>query len=124
MAVETAGQAKAAAALNTDVRLALTSLDDRLVDVVGKGHIRLVRSAWLLAQPKEYRIKKRQDLELLEQSGVSPSPLLTPEEAVALIRKGDRSAGVLSYGCARQTPASGRALAAALRLPSATSCTV
>lgn len=114
----------AAQSLNADASLALTSLDDRLVDVLSKGHIRLVRSAWLLAQPEDYRIEKRQDLELLEQSGVSPSPLLTFEEAVALIRKGNRSAGVLSYGCARQTPASGRALAAALRLPSATSCTV
>jgi hypothetical protein len=123
-AVERPEQAKATTALNADVRMALTALDDRLVDVLGMGHIRLVRSAWLLAQPEEYRIEKRQELEVLEQSGVSPSPLLTSEEAVVLIQKGDRSAGVLSYGCAHQTPASGRALAAALCLPSAASCTV
>ena len=73
MAVETAGQAKAAAALNTDVRLVLTSLDDRLADAVGSSHIRLVCSARLLAQPKEYRIKKRQDLELLEAERAAPA---------------------------------------------------
>ena len=64
-----------------------------------EGSITLVRSTWLLGQPEHYRIVRRQDLEALEQtSGVSP--LLTPEEAVALVRKGNRGAGVLSYGCA------------------------
>ena len=85
--------------LRGDVRLALTALDDRLVRVLEVGDIRLVRAAWLLAQPEGYRIQRRQDLEALEQSGASPSPLLSPEEAVTLIRKGNRSAGVLSYGC-------------------------
>ena len=35
-------------------------------------------------------------IEAIEHKG--GSPLLTPEEAIALIRKGDRSAGSLSYG--------------------------
>ena len=86
--------------LRDDVRLALTTLDDRLVRVLEVGDIRLVRAAWLLAQPEGYRIQRRQDLEALEQSGASPSPLISANEAVALIRKGDRSAGILSYGCA------------------------
>ena len=88
----------AGAALNADVRLALTALDDRLVKVLEAGDIRFVRSSWLLAQSEAYRIQKRQDLEALEQSGASP--LLSPTEAVALVRKGNRSAGILSYGCA------------------------
>ena len=88
----------AGAALNADVRLALTALDDRLVKVLEAGDIRFVRSSWLLAQPDAYRIQKRQDLEALEQSGASP--LLSPTEAVAIVRKGNRSAGILSYGCA------------------------
>ena len=89
----------AGAALNADVRLALTALDNRLVSVLGVGDICFVRSSWLLAQPDEYRIQRRQDLETLERSGASPSPLLSPKEAVALVRKGNRSAGILSYGC-------------------------
>lgn len=89
------------AALSDDVRQALTALDNRLVTVLAAGHVRFVRSSWLLAQPEGYRIQRRQDLEALEQSGASPSPpLLSPEEAVALIRRGNRSAGILSYGCA------------------------
>ena len=88
------------AALSDDVRQALTALDNRLVTVLEAGHVRFVRSSWLLAQPEGYCIQRRQDLEALEQSGASPSPLLSPEEAVALIRRGNRSAGILSYGCA------------------------
>ena len=69
------------------------------------GDIRLVRSSWLLTLPEDYRIQRRQDLEALERSGTSPSPpLLSPKEAVALIRKGDRSAGSLSYGWPLQQP--------------------
>ena len=37
-----------------------------------------------------------QQLEALERTG--DSPLLSPEEAVALVRRGDRSVGALSYG--------------------------
>ena len=90
---------QAGTALNDDVHQALTALDDRLVSVLEAGDIRLVRSSWLLTLPEDYRIQRRQDLEALERSGTSPSPpLLSPKEAVALIRKGDRSAGSLSYG--------------------------
>ena len=83
-------------ALPAEIRSALTKLDDRLVKVLHAGDIRLVRSAWLLAQPSGYRIARRQDLEALEASGASPSPLLSPEEAVALVREGNRSAGALT----------------------------
>ena len=76
----------------------LTALDDRLIEVLGAGDIRLVRSAWLLAQPAGYRIVRRQDLEALERTGVSPSPLLRPDEAVALVREGRRCVGALTYG--------------------------
>ena len=76
----------------------LTALDDGLATVLGAGDIRLVRSAWLLAQPAGYRIVRRQDLEALEARGVSPSPLLKPDEAVALVRRGDRSAGAVTHG--------------------------
>ena len=97
---ETRELPQAGTALNADIRLALTALDDRLVNALKAGYIRFVRSSWLLAQPDDYRIAKRQDLEVIEQSGISPSPLLTYKEAATLIRKGDRSAGILSYGCA------------------------
>ena len=54
------------------------------------------RSAWLLAQPKSYIIQSRQQLEELESKG--ESPLLTPKEAINLMSRADRSAGVLSHG--------------------------
>ena len=82
--------------LDMDVRNALSILDNRVVEVLQAGHIRLVRSSWVLQQPDDYRIERRQELERYKDA----SPLLSPDEAVALIRKGTRSAGVLSYGCA------------------------
>jgi hypothetical protein len=80
---------------------ALTALDDRLVGALAAGDIRLVRAAWLQKQPAGYRIQRRQVLEELE-CRVSPTPLMRPAEAVALIRAGNRSAGAVTHGwCAR-----------------------
>ena len=76
----------------------LTALDDRLVEALGRGDIRIVRCAWLLAQPLEFRMLPRQQLEAVEAAGATPSPLLSPDEAVALIRRSTRSLGVLSTG--------------------------
>ena len=81
--------------LPAEVLSVLTKLDDRLVEALKRGDVCLVRSAWLLEQPPGFRMPMRQDLEKFD---VSPSPLLDPEEAVALVRRGDRSAGILSYG--------------------------
>ena len=125
---------------SAEVRL-LSALDDRLVAVLRAGDIRLVRRAWLLAQPKGYVMQPRQELEKgavprpasppkvtspaktpprasTPAKGVAPKgkpaaserpgsgsglvPLLTPEEAVTLIRRCERSVGVVS--CARLTP--------------------
>lgn len=96
-AAETCSAALAAATkLPSDMYKELTKLDDKLIGVLAKGDIRLVRSAWLLAQPDGFRMPHRQMLEDLD--GVSPSPLMLPEEAVELVRRGDRSAGALTYG--------------------------
>ena len=78
--------------------LSLSSLDDRLVEKFAAGAIRLVRVLWLLQQPDDYRIQNRQQLEQLERDGASPSPLLSPDEAVALVRRCARAAGSLTYG--------------------------
>ena len=83
-------------ALTAEMLTALTSLDDRLVETLGEGHVRLVRVKWLLAQPLEFRLVRRQELEALEVGAVL-SPLLTPDEAVALVRKGGRGVGVASH---------------------------
>ena len=80
--------------------MALTSLDDRLIEVLGNGDIRLVRSEWLLAQPDVFLMVNRQALEEFELRGVSPSPLLHPDEAAEDVRRGNRSVGALTYGCA------------------------
>ena len=83
--------------LLSEILIALTVLDDRLAAVLRSGDIRLVRSAWVLAQdPHSFRMLHRQALEALEKSGVSPSPLLSPQEAEELLRRGHRGVGVLS----------------------------
>ena len=84
--------------LSDEIKQSLTRLDDGLVEALQRGDIRLVRSAWLLSQPPDFRMLPRQELEDIKRSSDSPSPLLDPAEAVALIRKGDRSAGALTYG--------------------------
>jgi hypothetical protein len=62
------------------------------------GAIRLLCVKWLLMQPDNFKMPNRQELEALEKSGASPSPLLSGEEAAALVRRGDRSIGALTYG--------------------------
>jgi hypothetical protein len=84
------------ALLAPEVYDALAALDKRLLERLGAGNIRFVRSAWLLAQRAGFRMLCRQDLEALEARG--ESPLLQPDEAVALVREGRRGAGVLTYG--------------------------
>ena len=76
---------------------ALSTLDDKLAEALERGDIRLLRVEWLLAQPDDFRMQRRQDLEMLEQQG-GLSPLLSPKEAVALLRNGRREIGALTYG--------------------------
>ena len=72
----------------------LSKLDEeQLVPVLQQGDIRLLRPSWLL-QPSITRISWRQDLEALERQG--ESPLLSPAEAVALIKQGNRCVGALT----------------------------
>ena len=70
-------------------------LDDRLVEVLQNGDIRLVRSSWLLNQPVNYHMARRQELEKL--SGAD-SPLISCDDAVQYVRRGDRCVGALTYG--------------------------
>ena len=83
-------------ALPFEVRQALTAFDDRLVKALEASVVRLVDMPWLLAQPAGFKMPYRQQLEELERSGVSPSPLVNPEEAAALVRRGDRSVGAVT----------------------------
>ena len=82
--------------LPREVYTTLTALDDRLVEALERGDIKLLRSAWLRTHSDESRLLKRQDLEALGAGGVSP--LLSPAEAVELLRKGKRAVGVTSHG--------------------------
>eukprot|EP00900_Chrysochromulina_parva_P009059 jgi/Chrpa1/18154/Chrysochromulina_OHIO_Genome00024001-RA len=77
---------------------ALSELDTILIEVLLSGAIRLLRVEWLMKQLDHFRMPRRQVLEELEERGVSPSPLLSGEEAAALVRRGDRSIGALTYG--------------------------
>ena len=84
----------------------LRPLDDELVAVLQQADIRLVRSTWLRARPDGYILQNRQELEALEDAARAEdgtlskedSPLLSPDEAAELIRRGDRSAAILSQG--------------------------
>ena len=80
--------------LPEETRALLTTLDDQLVVALERGDIRLVRAAWLLALPEHTRLVRRQELKAIE--GIEP--LLTPDEAVDAVRKGNRSVGALSHG--------------------------
>jgi hypothetical protein len=80
------------------LRQALTELDKIVIQVLLRGAIRLLRVKWLLMQPANFKMPNRQALEELEESGASPSPLLSPREAAALVERGDRSIGALTYG--------------------------
>jgi hypothetical protein len=80
------------------LRQALTELDKIVIQVLLCGAIRLLSVKWLLKQPANFKMPNRQALEEIERSGVSPSPLLSPQEAVALVERGDRSIGTLTYG--------------------------
>ena len=75
---------------------ALAVLDEQLLQVLAQGDVRLVRSLWLLKQTDDFHIRRRQELEA--QDGGEDSPLMRPEEAVRLVQRGRRAAGVLSYG--------------------------
>jgi hypothetical protein len=79
---------------------ALTSVDSRLIEVLSKGQIKLVSTAWLLLQPDGQPWKRRQDLEALEQSG--ERPLLTAEDAVAALQAANRAIAVISHGWLEQ----------------------
>ena len=84
----------------------LRPLDDQLVATLQQADIRLLRSAWLRAQPDGYLLQNRQELEALERAARAEdgtlskehSPLLSPDEAIELIRSGDRRVAVLSHG--------------------------
>ena len=77
---------------------ALTELDKIVIQVLMCGAIRLICVKWLLTRPDNFKMPNRQALEEIERSGASPSPLLSPREAAALVRRGDRSIGALTYG--------------------------
>jgi hypothetical protein len=85
-------------ALLPPMHQALSELDTILIQVLLQGAIRLLCVKWLLMQPDDFKMPNRQVLEEIERSGVSPSPLLSGEEAAALVRRGDRSIGALTYG--------------------------
>ena len=84
--------------LPSKLRQALTELDKIVIDVLLRGAIRLLCVKWLLMQPANFKMPNRQALEEIERSGDLPSPLLSPQEAAALVERGDRSIGALTYG--------------------------
>jgi hypothetical protein len=80
------------------LRQALTELDKIVIQVLLCKAIRLLCVKWLLMQEDNFKMPNRQALEEIERSGASPSPLMNPREAAALVERGDRSIGTLTYG--------------------------
>jgi hypothetical protein len=82
----------------------LRPLDAELVAALQQADIRLLRASWLRARPEGYVLQNRQELEALEEgadgssANADDSPLLSPDEAVELIRCGDRRVSVVSHG--------------------------
>ena len=70
-----------------------------------EGHER--RERWVPGAASEEG--NGEDDEVLEARGVSPSPLMQPDEAVGLVRRGDRSAGAVSHGWCADSPLPPRA---------------
>lgn len=84
--------------LPATAKTTLSSLDDRLIKALKAGDIRLLRASasWLTSLPVGTRISRLQDLEAIERDhGVSI--FLSPSEAVAAVKRADRSVAVLSY---------------------------
>jgi hypothetical protein len=82
----------------------LSGLDDRLADALRAGDIKLLSVSWLRRlrrlrrQPNRRRLKRRQELEALFLASGKKSPFLSAEEAVALLRRGNRGVGALTHG--------------------------
>ena len=72
----------------------LLALDKDLITALECEDIRVVRTSWILGQPLEYRMQRRQDLELLD--GEATAPLLRGNEAAELVKSGKRAVGVVS----------------------------
>ena len=70
--------------------------DENVARALEEGDIGLVSTAWLLAQPADYRIERRQALEARAAAG--EAPLLSFAKAAELIRRARREIGVLTYG--------------------------
>ena len=75
-------------------------LDEDLATTFRRGDIRLLRRVWLLEAPDQH-LPYRQVLEERERRG--EMPLLSPEEAAALLERGDRRIGALTQ-CAPPVP--------------------
>ncbi|KOO28104.1 hypothetical protein Ctob_010045, partial [Chrysochromulina tobinii] len=79
----------------------LSGLDDRLADALRAGDIKLLSVSWLRRlrrQPNKRRLKRRQELEALFLASGKKSPFLSAEEAIALLRRGNRGVGALTHG--------------------------
>ena len=75
----------------------LRALDKRIIEVVRKGHIRMLDADYLRSG-KITKMLRRQDM--------PKEAFLAPEVAAAHIEEGLRKAGGLTYGCAPAPPRS------------------
>ena len=90
-----AGRTGANNSTSYDILTSLSHLDDRLVERLRANDIRLLRISWLCG-PSVTKLQRRQLLEEREREG--ESPFLSPEEAVEVLRRGNRGIAALTYG--------------------------
>ena len=80
--------------LPPEMHRALSALDDRLVEALARGDL-LGPFTMGVQQPAGF-VMPRSELEQIELRGAAMLPLLTPKEAVYLIRSGRRPVGLMS----------------------------
>ena len=90
-----AGRSGANNSTSSSILTSLSQLDDRLVERLRANDIRLIRISWLCG-PSVTKLQRRQLLEERECEG--ESPFLSPEEAVEVLRRGERGIAALTYG--------------------------
>ena len=98
MSAEAVGPATTYEITTEDILNALRGHDERFLQALVAGHIKLLRTSWLRSQPTGWKMLRRQDLEMLEASDPSQQPFLSTDEAAAALSAGDRRIAVLSYG--------------------------
>ena len=76
----------------------LSALDERLMEALLSGAIKLLRSDFLIGESCGKKIMRRRDYEQLEQQLGEHKVFLPPHEAAKVLETNKRAVGALTYG--------------------------